>query len=376
MRRSISKAEAWELLSLGDEGVYKWNALRRQDAVVPDLSGVRLDGIGLEGVNLSRMKLSDATFIDTSLRGADLTNAMLDGATFTFLRGANLGGASMKNCDLQDCEAQNSNFSYADLSDADLRGAELNGARFFGTNLSNADLSRASLQFAAISQVNVSNAKIADTQIGDTIVDVDFGALDLAGMRVESRCRLTVESLTSACNAGHHEFVRRCGYMAASVTKDARTMIGGASVPGVQVCPARSTVPGTRTGLIDSIGKVLTGSYPVWIPEDHGYGNMVRFSLQGLLRNVCAQDRYIFLVDNHSCGDWTPEECRRLVEVEKSTGKRLAVVIALDDTCKKLASSLEWRDFFDRKIWWCREEQVMSFEEQVREICPYLGLVV
>ena len=129
-----------------EQGVAVWNMWRdKNESVVPNLSGAKLERANLYGANLSVADLSDAD-----------------------LSGANLVGANLSVADLSRAELDSANLSRADLTGANLSGANLVGANLRGANLigailSGADLSAAILGETFFTDVDLNNVIGLDT---------------------------------------------------------------------------------------------------------------------------------------------------------------------------------------------------------------------
>jgi uncharacterized protein YjbI with pentapeptide repeats len=154
------------------QGVNVWNAWRKKEPIVPDLSGANLLGRNLSQFNLVETNLAEANLMGanlsrTNLYGANLIRARLVDAN---LSQANLRRANLLRACLVEANLVHALFFDADLSEADLSGADLSGAGLSRADLSGADLSRADLSGADLSgalllQTNLANATLTNCRI-------------------------------------------------------------------------------------------------------------------------------------------------------------------------------------------------------------------
>lgn len=124
------------------EGVDAWNARRRRDEFVPDLSSAQLQdsnliGADLDDARLDRAYLHSANLSNANLRRADLTRANLHSSC---LVDASLQGATLTQAILAEADLSGADLSSANLSGSWLDGATLNGADLGGATLTGADL--------------------------------------------------------------------------------------------------------------------------------------------------------------------------------------------------------------------------------------------
>jgi hypothetical protein len=144
-----------EAIKLLKRSVAEWNAWRKSNAIVPDLSGADLSNVDL--------RIADPIGVD--LRRANLRRANLSGAKLinTSLCGAKLISADLSNADL----------IISDLSGADLSGAHLSDAKLSSLNLRGVNLSRADLGGTIFDDVDLSGVIGLETctHDGPSIID-------------------------------------------------------------------------------------------------------------------------------------------------------------------------------------------------------------
>ena len=266
---SPSRDEALAMLTGGESGLKRWQALRANGfrfIPMPDLSRVdlrraQLPGIALSDVNLAGADLREAlldnatlpalsqvrldgaslvgataaVFTDCSLRSVNLTGAHLQPATITHsdftgarLRGVHGSGtrtkeASFKDADLQEAVLENSYFHRADFSQANLQRAELAGCDFReavlrDASLRDADLSFANLSGADLREADLRGANLACADLSQARIDgADFENANLAGARLDrlDLSKARAAQVTPTGTAGPHsrklgELARKC----------------------------------------------------------------------------------------------------------------------------------------------------------------------
>ncbi len=192
------------------QGVDDWNAQRRSEDFIPDLSGADLSDANLSAANLAGADLSNANLSDAQLSDADLSGANLSGADLTDadlsdvdlskanLSGANLTRVDLSDADLSDASLADANLSRADLSDADLSDAILTHVDFTRADLSNAGLWNANLSGANLSNAKLPGADLWNTNLTDTeLSNAELRNADLTGADLTDAI-LTGANLTSA----------------------------------------------------------------------------------------------------------------------------------------------------------------------------------
>jgi hypothetical protein len=128
----MDKERACELLRDEVSGVRQWNAFRKANELIPDLSGANLSRCHLVGVDLHEACLRGAWFGGSALDGANLSGADL--------RGADLPACRLFHADLRGADLREANLRSADVTLADLTGADLTGANLLGVKFSLAQL--------------------------------------------------------------------------------------------------------------------------------------------------------------------------------------------------------------------------------------------
>jgi uncharacterized protein YjbI with pentapeptide repeats len=159
----------------GEDG---WNAWRRYNPKIPDLSGADLSGVDLSVRDLGQ---EDHLMGHPELPGKDLRDANFSRAD---LRSANLHKALLANADLRKAYLWETHLAGADLSGADLSGANLVAAYLGAANLSGANLSGANLVAANFTGADLRGAKFMEATVGETV----FSDTNLRGAQGLDNC--------------------------------------------------------------------------------------------------------------------------------------------------------------------------------------------
>jgi len=163
----ITELAGW--LSLGAEGVVKFNDYRRSTGYTPiDFQGVDLAGTDLSGANLSDVSFQQcrfayaslisvvgiyAQFIACDLTEADFFQASLEEAVFdqSLLTGANFSGATLTAARFKQVEAPQTCWDDADCREATFEEALLRDASFVSAQLEGAKFTNANMSWANVS---------------------------------------------------------------------------------------------------------------------------------------------------------------------------------------------------------------------------------
>ncbi|MBL3610196.1 pentapeptide repeat-containing protein [Rhodovulum sulfidophilum] len=153
------------------EGVEAWNARRKREDFVPDLSEMDIRAAFEKTGKLEegRIPLLRANLREADLGGADLGRADLREAN---LGGANLRGANLRGTNLRETNLKGANLEGANLGGANLRGVNLRGVNLRGANLGGADLGGAHLREAKLGGAYFGEADVRTVYSGVGTNDV------------------------------------------------------------------------------------------------------------------------------------------------------------------------------------------------------------
>jgi uncharacterized protein YjbI with pentapeptide repeats len=214
-RMAPTRDEAVAMLSSGQEGAKRWNALRCEapdrysDVPMPNLGAVDLRKKALREVCFYRVNVDGSDF-----RGADLTkahldevkNAKFDGARLEHAKLAGLKDCSLKKadfrsagagrvvrCDFSGASMEGASFGRITITDSLFRNANLQGSTFSESKFSRCDFHGADLSEADLSECDLRSANLARTKLEKAVLaKSNLGAANL------SRAVLAGADLTKA----------------------------------------------------------------------------------------------------------------------------------------------------------------------------------
>jgi hypothetical protein len=295
------------------QGFEAWNAWRRANAALPDLSNAILTEANLRGVDLS----------DANLRGVNLRGANL--------RGANLTDASLRPGPL--AGRASADLSYANLSYANLRGADLTQAELYETDFADVDL-------ASVIGLDTCMHK------GPSPIDYrtlqKSGPLPLAFLRGVGLSDLFIDYLPSLLNQAIQHYSCFISYS----TQDeefANRLHADLQDKGVRCWFA---------------------------PHDLRIGKKILDAVDAAIR---LRDRVLLILSEHSItSDWVEDEVTAGFEEERKRGEEVLFPIRLDDAVLKTqeawAAKLRARLIGDFRRWKDHDVYRQSFQRMLRDL--------
>ena len=216
----MDREDAIRLLTSGEDGIKKWNALGREVRLGIDLSATNLRGCNLQGTNFQESRLYRADLREANLQGANfkeacLHSARLNGANIerAKLSSARMQGAILFRADLRGAQLHGANLLGANLSEANLEGANLEGANLAEASLRDANLANANLERSSFRRTRLENANLANAVFGwSSFSNVELSkAKGLGQSNHIGPSSLGTDTLIKSKGDIPEEFLRGCG---------------------------------------------------------------------------------------------------------------------------------------------------------------------
>jgi uncharacterized protein YjbI with pentapeptide repeats len=190
---ALTREDALALLLGGEEGIRRWNFLRRpgQRGSLGGLRPIRLPS--LAGADFRKARLAGAMLDKIKLDGGDFRGADLTGASLSESRSLRLDGACLVKAqlgDLTDCT-----FTKADLTGANF--GELKGCDFTGSRMASARIWAGKLRACAFRKADLSRATFDGQHFGLVLSGCDFSGADLTAATL-TECKFPGTTLAGA----------------------------------------------------------------------------------------------------------------------------------------------------------------------------------
>jgi uncharacterized protein YjbI with pentapeptide repeats len=337
-------------LKILHKGATTWNEWRRkQERVIPDLSGAKLKDLSLRYLDLSDAKLDRANLKRATLHHANFSRANLDGANF------------------QDASLCFSRFVRTTFGNVRFPNADLSYVRIYRGSVRGADFGRAELTRALFLDCDLGDTNFAQSELLGTV----FANVDLREARNLSQARFA-----GPFTIGIDTVIRSQGRIPARFLR-------GAGLPDILIESVLSRAITFNSCFISYSSKdrafaerlhadLQSNGIRCWFaPEDLKIGDKTRRTIDESIR---VHDRLLLILSVHSvASDWVEHEVETALAREQEKKRVTLFPIRLDNAVMEIktgwpAHIKNTRHIGDFTRWKDRDAYQKSFARLLRDL--------